>query len=84
MMNFCVGSSLTAKACILLDQQRKLAGCDSESDVLSASEPKALSTVALQMLNPNSDSTGDTEMKASARAFKDKARVVLAGKKATV
>lgn len=68
--DFCAGSFLTAKACMLLDRHRKYVRCELDSDVLSAAKSHALPTSALQVLSPNSDIVGDDEVRAAARRTK--------------
>lgn len=36
--DFCAGTYITAKACMLSDQYKKYAGCDMDLEVLSAAE----------------------------------------------
>lgn len=83
VMDFCTGTYPTAKTSMLLDQHRKFVGCDLDSDLLMAAKPDLLLTFALQVLNPKSDITGDEEVRAAARAFKEKVAVVSARRRAT-
>lgn len=76
-MTFCAGICHIAKACTLLDQHRKLVGCDLDSHALSAAEPDVLYTFALQVLNLTSDTTVDNKMRAAAQWFKEKVAVIV-------
>lgn len=68
---------------MLLYQQRQLAGCDQDSNVLSAAELELLLTFVLQVLNPMSDIMGDEGLRTAAETFKEKVAEVLAGRRAT-
>lgn len=65
LTEFCAGTCCTAKACMLLNQE-KFAEWDLDSEVLSAAKPDFVPTVASQVLSPNSDIIGDKEMRAAA------------------
>lgn len=54
MMDLCVVTCSTARACTLLDQHRKFFGCDVDLDVLIATKPDLALTFAFQVLNPKS------------------------------
>lgn len=83
VIEFCAGICPTAKACMLVDQHRKLVGCDLDSDILSTAEPDLHFTFALRRLSPSSDITGAEEVRAAARTFKGRVAVVSACKRAT-
>lgn len=46
-MEFCAGTGIAARACTMLDQDRKLDEWDLDSDVLSAAERELVLTSAL-------------------------------------
>lgn len=71
------------KARMLLDQHRKTAGCDLDSEVLSAAKPDLLLTFAPQMLSQSSDVKESGEVKEVLRNFREKRAEVLACKRAT-
>lgn len=54
MMDYCAGSCPTARACLLLDEHRTYASCDSYAKVLHAADSDLLPTFALQVLSQNS------------------------------
>lgn len=83
MTDFCAGTWPTAKACLLLDQHRKIVRRNLDSDALSAAEPVFLLIRALQVWNPNCNTTGDEEMRAVAGRLKKKVTVALARRKPT-
>lgn len=80
--DFCAGTHATEKRCMLLDLHRKLAGCDSKLDILSAAEHDLLLTFASQTLNPSSDITRNKEMRAAAQKLKKIVAAVLARRRA--
>lgn len=81
--DFCAGTCLPTKTCLLLDHHRNYVGCDLDLNVLMAAEPDLLSTFALQVLNTKSNITGAEEVRVAARAFKENVTVVSAWRKAT-
>lgn len=64
--SFCADTCPTAKACMLFEQYKKVADCDLDSELLMTAEPDLLLSLALQVLNQNSDITEDKAMKAAA------------------
>lgn len=68
-MELCVGTFPSAKACMLLDWLKNFVGFDLDSDVCRAVQHDLFLTVALQMVNPKSVSTGGEELRGAARAL---------------
>lgn len=60
-MDFCAGTCLTVKACMLLGQRRTFAGGDLDLNVLRAAGLDLLLTFVSEAMNPNSEITGDEE-----------------------
>lgn len=75
MMSFCPDNCLMEEQILLLDQYGKFVGRDFDSDVLSNADPDILLTFALKVLNLNSNTTGDGEVRAGARTLKAKVAV---------
>lgn len=84
MMDFRADTNLTAKAYMLIDQQRTFVECDLARDDLSAVELDLLLAFASQLLGPSSATTEDEEVRATPRVFEKRMLVVLARRRATV
>lgn len=65
-MDFCGSTCPTMTARMLLDQHGNLAGCNFDSNFLSAAEHDLLLAIASQVLNRNSDIVGEDEVRAAA------------------
>lgn len=69
---------------MLADQQRKVMGCEVDSELLTAAETCPLLVSVSQVLEPESDTSGRWKMRGAARVFKDDRAAFLANKKASV
>lgn len=81
-MDFSTITCPKVKAFMLLDQHRKFVGFNADSESLSAAMDDLLLRFALHVLNSSSDTTGDEEVRAPARAFKEEVTVVSASTRA--
>lgn len=83
MMDYCTGTCTTVETCMLFDHHRQFAGWDLDLVILSPAETALLPTFASQVLNSNSDVTGDRKVRAAAPRFKKRAAVVSACRRTT-
>lgn len=83
MVDICAGICFTTKTCVLLGQRRKFFECGLNSQRMTAAKLDLLSMFALQMLNFNSVTTGNEEMRGAAQTFTIKVVVVSTRRKAT-
>lgn len=81
-MDLHAGTCLTAKACTLLHQHRRLVGCGSDPEVLKAAEPDLLSTFASQVLSPHFYIGKDEEVGAASLTLKKRVAEVSACRRA--
>lgn len=80
----CAGTCPTAKTCLLSNQYRKFVGCYLNSEVLSDVKTDFLLTSPSQVLDANSNSTGNKELGAVASRLKKTFSAVLTRRRATV
>lgn len=84
IMDFCAGKCSTSKACLLIDQYRKLVGRGVDSELLAAAETDLLLAFVFQVRDPESDIIGSGEMKAAAKVPSEEGVAVLVSKNASV
>lgn len=82
MLDFCAGTSSTAKVCTLLDPHGKFVRCSVGSELLTAAEADLAVAFACQVLKPKSDIRRSEEVRAAATVFRKKIRALLASTKA--
>lgn len=80
---FCASTCSTAKKSVLLDHHRTFSGSDVDFELLKAKMAELLIELVSQVLDP-SDVSGSRELKAAAKAFKDKTATLGASEKASL
>lgn len=66
MLDLFVGTISTAKACLMLDKNRGIDGCNKDASRLQKSIPSLVEIRASHLSNEESDCTGNDRLKASA------------------
>lgn len=82
VMNICVGTGSSAKACKFLDQHKTFVRCDVDSELLTVAKTDLVLAFVSQVRNRKSDINSSGKVKTAAEVFKAERAPLLANKKA--
>lgn len=84
LVHFCDDTRCTARACVLLDNHRKLVECSVELEVPSAAKVDVVLTFASEVLSPKSSIDESREIEAAAEVFTNQTGSCLDNNNATI